>query len=148
MNSPLNFSTSAPLQACCLPMAAGARLEPLSPAPDLGQAMAAFVQASGVLARSLAAFALAPARRWRVAPTGVNLPSDPMQISPHASLLLASSSRATLVCDKGTLWITQGDGNDYLLTAGQSLALAPRDKVIVKAIHGAAWVRCLGKEAP
>jgi hypothetical protein len=66
-----------------------------------------------------------------------------MQMLPPTPLVLARSSRATLVCDKGTLWITQGDGNDYILKAGQRLVLAPRDKVIVKAMHGPAWVRCL-----
>jgi hypothetical protein len=147
MNSPLNFPAPAPLQACCLPLAAGARPESFDPAPDLNEAMAAFVQASGVLARSLVAFALAPAKWRRVASAGVNLqnlPGDAMRINPHAPLLLAKSSCATLVCDEGTLWITQGDGHDYLLTPGQSLALAPRDKVIVKAMHGAAQVRCVG----
>ena len=141
MNSQAKFIPPAPLQACCRPMGASAPPEFLHPVPDPGQALAIFVQAS-----SLVAFALAPIRQRRVVPGGISLQDlsgDAMQMLPATPLVLARSSHATLVCDKGTLWITQGDGNDYILKAGQRLVLAPRDKVIVKAMHGPAWVRCL-----
>jgi hypothetical protein len=55
--------------------------------------------------------------------------------------MLPAWTRLTIACDAGTVWITQGDGRDYVLRAGQSLTLAPRDKVIVLAMFGSAVVR-------
>jgi hypothetical protein len=56
-------------------------------------------------------------------------------------IVLPTSAQQTIACDAGTVWITQGDGEDYVLTAGQSLTLAPRDKVIILALFAPAVVR-------
>lgn len=55
---------------------------------------------------------------------------------------LPDGKHQTVVCEAGTVWITQGDGDDYVLNAGQSLALQPKDKVIVTAMFAPALVRC------
>jgi len=62
-------------------------------------------------------------------------------IRPSAPIVLPASVRHTIACDAGTLWITQGDGEDYILTAGQCLALTPKDEVIVSAMAVPAAVR-------
>ncbi|MDB5868089.1 MAG: hypothetical protein JWP96_421 [Polaromonas sp.] len=62
-------------------------------------------------------------------------------IYPSMPIVLPTSAQQTIACDAGTVWITQGDGEDYVLTAGQSLTLAPRDKVIILALFAPAVVR-------
>ena len=62
-------------------------------------------------------------------------------ICPRVPIVLPASAQQTIACDAGTVWITQGDSEDYVLTAGQSLTLAPRDKVIILAMFAPAVVR-------
>jgi hypothetical protein len=72
---------------------------------------------------------------------------DPLQGEPavwipaRTTVMLPEAAQQVVACDAGTIWITQGDGNDYVLTAGQRLALHPRDKVIVSAMAKPARVR-------
>ena len=63
-------------------------------------------------------------------------------ILPKMPLVLQRSNQQTITCDVGTIWITQGDTHDYVLNAGQSLALRPAGSVIVTAMSGSALVRC------
>jgi len=56
-------------------------------------------------------------------------------------MVLPASVRQTIRCEVGTVWITQGDGEDYILIAGQHLALQPRDEVIVAAMFAPSVVR-------
>lgn len=44
----------------------------------------------------------------------------------------------TVFCESGSLWITQGDGKDYILNAGESLTLAPKDSVVIAVMAGPA----------
>lgn len=62
-------------------------------------------------------------------------------IWPKAPLVLTTLEQQTIACDIGTVWITQGDSNDYVLKAGEKLALRPRDDVLVTAMSGPALVR-------
>jgi AhpD family alkylhydroperoxidase len=62
-------------------------------------------------------------------------------IWPKAPLVLSKAEPQTIACDIGTVWITQGDSNDYVLKAGEKLALRPVDAVIVTAMSGPALVR-------
>lgn len=70
------------------------------------------------------------------------LPVEPATwICPGAPIVLPASVQQTIACDAGTVWITQGDCEDYVLTAGQCLALTPADEVIVSAMAAPAVVR-------
>jgi hypothetical protein len=72
-------------------------------------------------------------------------PEAAIRISPRAPFVLPASGHQTIGCDAGTVWITCGDGEDYVLTAGQRLALAPADEVIViSAMFAPALVRRIG----
>lgn len=62
-------------------------------------------------------------------------------ISPKVPLVLRLLNQQTITCDVGTIWITHGDTNDYVLKAGQSLALRPAGSVIVTAMSAPALVR-------
>jgi hypothetical protein len=62
-------------------------------------------------------------------------------IRPQAPIVLPASVQQTIACDAGTVWITQGDSQDYVLTAGQRLTLHPTDKVIITAMFVPALVR-------
>ncbi|MDB5931369.1 MAG: hypothetical protein JWR60_3076 [Polaromonas sp.] len=62
-------------------------------------------------------------------------------LGPSEPLVLPNWAPMTIACEAGTVWITQGDGSDYVLRAGQRLALAPRETVIVMAMLGSAVVR-------
>lgn len=42
-----------------------------------------------------------------------------------------------LHCTSGTIWLTCGDGQDYLLSAGKSFALAARQAVVAEALQPA-----------
>lgn len=64
-------------------------------------------------------------------------------LSERVPMVLPALAHQTIMCDAGTVWITQGDSKDYVLNAGQSLALAPRDQVIVLAMFAPAVVRCI-----
>ena len=56
-------------------------------------------------------------------------------------LRLTGGSQGTrLHCLRGTVWLTRGDGVDYLVHQGQSIALACADSALVEAL-GAAEVR-------
>jgi len=56
-------------------------------------------------------------------------------------LRLTGGSQGTrLHCLRGTIWLTRGDGVDYLVHRGQSIALACADSALVEAL-GAAEVR-------
>ncbi len=48
-----------------------------------------------------------------------------------------------LRCTSGTLWLTCGDGRDYLISAGGSYEIAARQGVVAEALRKAEWV--LGK---
>lgn len=51
-----------------------------------------------------------------------------------------------LRCTSGTLWLTCGDGRDYLLSAGKSFTVAARQFAVAEALQ---HVECtLGKPAP
>lgn len=63
------------------------------------------------------------------------------KIQPDKPLILPKSARETITCDVGTVWITQGDSSDYVLRAGDSLTLNPKDEVIVSALARPALVR-------
>jgi AhpD family alkylhydroperoxidase len=62
-------------------------------------------------------------------------------ILPKAPLVLSKAEQQTIACDIGTVWITQGDSNDYVLKSGEQLALRPFDDVVVTAMSGPALVR-------
>lgn len=62
-------------------------------------------------------------------------------LSPREPLVLAPSDRRTITCEAGTVWITQGDTADYVLEAGQSLALRPAGEVVVTAMKRPARIR-------
>lgn len=62
-------------------------------------------------------------------------------IEPRQPLVLPMSSRLVIACDAGTLWITLGDNDDYVLKAGEEAVFQPADKVVVTAIKGSALVR-------
>ncbi|HJU71498.1 MAG TPA: DUF2917 domain-containing protein [Paucimonas sp.] len=70
-----------------------------------------------------------------------------MQLAPRSPIVLADPEYQTIVCDDGMVWITQGDGSDYVLTAGQSLALRPRDDVVIMAMNAPAIIRRTGRNA-
>jgi len=55
------------------------------------------------------------------------------------------SNGLVLRCTLGTVWLTCGDGVDYLLTAGRSFELAPRQSAMIEALAGAEF--CLGEPA-
>ena len=40
----------------------------------------------------------------------------------------------TVRCGQGTIWLTKGDGVDYLLTPGRNLHLGKRDHAIAEAL--------------
>ncbi|NTW99100.1 MAG: DUF2917 domain-containing protein [Geobacteraceae bacterium] len=42
-----------------------------------------------------------------------------------------------LRCCSGTIWLTCGDGRDYLLSAGNSFELAAGQIAVAEALHGA-----------
>ena len=44
---------------------------------------------------------------------------------------------AVLRCTKGTVWLTCGDGRDYLLSAGKSFAIAARQVAVAEALQKA-----------
>ena len=48
-----------------------------------------------------------------------------------------------LRCTLGTVWLTCGDGADYLVSAGRSFELAPRLNATVEALEKAEF--CLGE---
>jgi len=48
-----------------------------------------------------------------------------------------------LRCTLGTIWLTCGDGVDYLLGAGRSFELAPRQNAMIEALAGTGF--CLGE---
>jgi len=62
-------------------------------------------------------------------------------IWPRKPLVLPMASRLVIACDAGTVWVTHGDGNDYVLKAGEKSALHPTDNVVVTAMAGTAVVR-------
>ena len=86
--------------------------------------------------------ALAPATRKLPAPAALHTDEAATWIWPGAPMVLPASAWQTIACDAGTLWLTQGDGEDYVLTAGQRLTLAPRDEVVITAMRVPAIVRC------
>ena len=57
----------------------------------------------------------------------------------HGSLLpVHDGAGATVVCLQGDLWITQqGDGDDIVLRAGESLRLARNGRTLVQALSAA-----------
>lgn len=84
------------------------------------------------------ALALAPRRLPATAPHEGEAAT---WIWPGAPMVLPASVRQTIQCEAGTVWITQGDGEDYILIAGQHLVLQPRDQVIVTAMFAPSVVR-------
>lgn len=62
-------------------------------------------------------------------------------IGPRQPLVLPMTSRLVIACDAGIVWITQGDGNDYVLKAREESVFQPADKVIITAMGGRAFVR-------
>lgn len=70
-----------------------------------------------------------------------------MQLAPRSPIVLADPEYQAIACDDGMVWITQGDGSDYVLTAGQSLALRPRDDVVIMAMNAPAIIRRTGRNA-
>lgn len=50
-----------------------------------------------------------------------------------------------LRCSSGTIWLTCGDGRDYLLSAGSSFELAAGQAAVAEALHTAECT--LGKPA-
>ncbi|HJV76229.1 MAG TPA: DUF2917 domain-containing protein [Noviherbaspirillum sp.] len=62
-------------------------------------------------------------------------------IEPRQPLVLPMSSRLVIACDAGTVWITQGDNDDYVLKAREEAVFQPAGKVVVTAIKGSALVR-------
>lgn len=80
-------------------------------------------------------------KRSASAPARTNARSDTSQwISPKKPLVLPKSEQQTISCMAGTVWITQGDSMDYVLNAGEMLALTPKNEVIVSAVRGSALV--------
>jgi len=60
-------------------------------------------------------------------------------------LLRLDGGRSGLVlrCIRGTVWLTCGDGADYLISSGRSFELAPRLVATVEALESAEF--CLGE---
>ena len=57
------------------------------------------------------------------------------QILAPGRLLALPARDATLVCVEGEVWLTRdGDREDYILGAGSSLHLGPRDQAMVQAL--------------
>jgi hypothetical protein len=81
--------------------------------------------------------------QYRAGDRAVPRPAAITWIRPGAPVVLPASVRQTIACEAGTVWITQGDSEDYVLTAGQRLALAPRDEVVVSAMFAPAVIRRL-----
>ncbi len=56
----------------------------------------------------------------------------------------------TLRCSSGTVWLTCGNGVDYLLHAGKSFAVAANQVAVVEALHAAecTLVKPLSKLSP
>ena len=52
---------------------------------------------------------------------------------------------AVLRCTNGTIWLTCGDGRDYLLSAGKSFTIAARQVAVAEALQTAECT--LGKPA-
>lgn len=50
-----------------------------------------------------------------------------------------------LRCTSGIIWVTCGDGRDYLLSAGKSFTIGARQSAVVEALRGAECT--LGKPA-
>lgn len=48
-------------------------------------------------------------------------------------------------CTAGTLWLTKGDGCDYLIPAGRRITLAKREQALVEALEQSEL--CLAKPA-
>jgi Protein of unknown function (DUF2917) len=44
---------------------------------------------------------------------------------------------ATLRCTSGTVWLTCGDGRDYLLFAGKSFVIGTKQVAVVEALNSA-----------
>ena len=44
---------------------------------------------------------------------------------------------AVLRCTSGTVWLTCGDGRDYLLSAGKSFAISAGQVAVAEALHKA-----------
>lgn len=74
--------------------------------------------------------------------------TDAISIAPRQPLVLPARDGQTIFCDSGTVWVTQGDGEDYVLTAGEKLILAPADKVIVSAMAKVARIRYGSQRSP
>lgn len=62
-------------------------------------------------------------------------------IEPRQPLVMPMTSRLVIACDAGSVWITQGDSNDYVLQAGEELVVQPVGTVIITAMKDAAFVR-------
>lgn len=122
-----------------MPMPANAAL--IAHRAGKSQSMAFRTAVSRVL-RAIASCVAQIPRRTMLRKRGDAETSDAGQwIRPRVPIVLPPSDLHMVVCDAGTIWITQGDTNDYVLNAGQSLALRPAGKVIVTAMSGPALVR-------
>lgn len=65
----------------------------------------------------------------------------PRWIVLNVPLVLPATHSRTVFCDVGTVWITQGDNNDFVLSAGEKLQLHPLDTLVVTAMAGSALIR-------
>lgn len=104
--------------------------------------------AKGLLALASRAIRSAPAQSHILGEAGLLAPEHGKNaqyagqwIWPRKPLVLPLASRLLISCNAGTVWITQGDGNDYVLKAGGTLALHPTDNVVITAMAGTAFVR-------
>jgi hypothetical protein len=64
------------------------------------------------------------------------------RLTPRQPRVLPVHSRQTIVCESGTVWVTQGGSQDHVLTPGQEVSLAPTDTVLITAMAGPARIHC------
>lgn len=69
-----------------------------------------------------------------------------LQLAPRHAAALPAMAHATVVCDDGVVWLTQGDGEDYVLTRGERIVLHPRDVVVAMALAVPARLRLIAPE--
>lgn len=63
-------------------------------------------------------------------------------LSAGAVTLLPAGEHQVVGCDAGMVWITQGDGRDLVLSAGQQIELHPEEQIVITAMFAPALVRC------
>lgn len=123
---------------------------PFARAAMLGAAIVDAVEGSLQRIRPIAIALLGFSRSQHLPVCSHNGPQSSSErwIQPKMPLVLPKLQRQTIHCITGSVWLTQGDGNDYLLKAGEALTLHPVDTVLITAMAGPALIRNTPQHLP